>query len=171
MEFTIEEFKELNLSPNAYLLLFSIATQDLELQSQINSKCGNSEMRIALYELQELGYIKINGDLSWVERQKVLDLRNKINPEPKFEEFWNKYHEIVKEWNKTDKVPTEKCWKKLTKKEKQLAIDNIQSYYDSLPVYATGKPVKKARTYLSDKNFNDNFKVEEDKKRSLNKMI
>lgn len=171
MEFTIEEFKELNLSPNAYLLLFSIATQDLELQSQINSKCGNSEMRIALYELQELGYIKINGDLSWVERQKVLDLRNKISPEPKFEEFWDKYHEIVKEWNKTDKVPTEKYWKKLTKKEKQLAIDNIQSYYDSLPVYTTGKPVKKARTYLSDKNFNDNFKVEEDKKRSLNKMI
>lgn len=171
MEFTIEEFKELNLSPNAYLLLFSIIIQDLELQSLISAKTGNSELRIALFELQELGYIKINGDLSWVERQKVLDLRNKINPEPKFEEFWTKYHEVVKEWNKTDKVPAEKHWKKLTKKEKQLAIDNIQLYYNSLPMYTTGKPVKKARTYLADKNFLDNFEVEEEKKRSLNKMI
>lgn len=171
MEFTIEEFKELGLSPNEYIILYSIVYKDIELQSYIETLLGNAQFLACLIRLQEYGYIKINVDRSWIERQKLLDLRNKINPEPKFEEFWTKYHEIVKEWNKTDKVPAEKHWKKLTKKEKQLAIDNIQLYYNSLPMYTTGKPVKKARTYLADKNFLDNFEVEEEKKRSLNKMM
>jgi hypothetical protein len=171
MEFTIQEFKELGLSPNEYMVLYSIVYEDLELRSYIETLLGNAQFLVCLIRLQEYGYIKINEDRSWTPRQKLLSLQAKINPEPEFEEFWDKYHDIVREWNKTDKIPAEKHWKKLTKKEKQLAFDNIQAYYDSLPMFTTGKPVKKARTYLADKNFNDNFKVGEDKKRSLNKMI
>ena len=48
-------------------------------------------------------------------------------------------------------------------------LDNIEAYYESLPIYTTGKPVKKARTYLGDKNFNDEFEVVENRS-SLNKM-
>ena len=48
-----------------------------------------------------------------------------------------------------------KKWKKLTKKEKGCAINNIQNYYDSLN---DKKYCKKARTYLNDKSFNDEFK-------------
>jgi len=71
-----------------------------------------------------------------------------------FKLFWDKYHLITK-LNKTDKDSAEKYWKKLTNKEKQSALDNIEFYYNSLN---NKKYCKKARTYLSDKNFNDEFK-------------
>ena len=166
MNFEIEEYKDMDLSPNAYLLLYSLVIEDTELQSQINNKTGNSEFRIALYELQEQGYIIRDNFL--VFKKKVLSLRDKINPEPQFEEFWNKYHEVTG-LHKTDLQAANKYWIKLTKNEKQKALDNIQNYYDSLPVYSTGRPVKKARTYLGDKNFNDEFEIIETKS-SLNKM-
>jgi len=69
--------------------------------------------------------------------------------------FWNFYHKITG-MNKTDKVSAEKYWEKLTKVERKKAIDNIKSYYDSID---NKKYIKKARTYLSDKNFNDEFKT------------
>ena len=68
-----------------------------------------------------------------------------------FENFWNKYHEISG-LNKTDTEPAEKYWKKLTKTERQKAIDSIKGYVDSIE---NKKYIKKARTYLSAKSFND----------------
>ena len=77
-----------------------------------------------------------------------------------FDLFWDKYHLITKR-KKEDKEATITKWNKLTKKEKQKAIDNIQNYYNSLK---DKEYSKKARTYLSAKNFNDEFvKVAEQK--------
>lgn len=73
-----------------------------------------------------------------------------------FSDFWDSFHSITKQ-SKTDKEPALKYWKKLTDTEKKKAIDSIQLYYDNLKDYGKGKMSKKARTYLSDKNFNDEY--------------
>lgn len=175
MKFSVEEFINMNLSPNAYMLLYAIVIDDKELYNHIIRQIGlpdisNDILHIdILAELQDLGYIKITIGYEFVLRQKALDLRAQINPEPQFDEFWNKYHEITDQ-KKTDLQAALKYWKKLTKTEKRLAIDNIKPYFYSLPVYSTGRPVKKARTYLDDKNFNDEFSYKEEKS-SINKMI
>jgi len=70
-----------------------------------------------------------------------------------FSSFWDSYHSITS-LKKTDNEATLKYWKKLTEQEKKKAIENIKPYYDSL---SDKKYCKKARTYLSDKNFNDEF--------------
>ena len=72
-----------------------------------------------------------------------------------FEEFWNKYHTITY-LPKTDKDAAEKYWKRLKINEKEKAVANIQPYYDSLN---DKKYCRKARTYLENKNFNDEFKT------------
>jgi len=163
MEFTIEEFKQFELSPGAYILLYALITNDTELMNKIVF------ISLDKKELQDKGFIKLAEDEEIIPRQKLIDLQNKLNPEPQFIQFWDKYHEVTG-LKKSDKDAAEKYWKKLTKKEKVLAINNIDAYYDNLPIYAHGKPVKKARTYLGDKNFNDEFEVKQTKS-SLNKMI
>lgn len=70
-----------------------------------------------------------------------------------FPRFWEQYH-IITKLLKTDKNDAEKYWKKLSVSERQKALQNIKPYYDSL---RDKKYCKKARTYLSDKNFNDEF--------------
>lgn len=72
-----------------------------------------------------------------------------------FNIFWNKYHLITNK-QKTDKEPAFKHWNKLNKEDKIKAIENIQLYYNSLK---DTKYCKKARTYLADKNFNDEFNI------------
>ena len=70
--------------------------------------------------------------------------------------FWDNYHSITHQ-SKTDKDPALKYWDKLSIEEMQKAIDNIQPYYDNIKDYGKGKMPKKARTYLSDKNYNDEY--------------
>lgn len=70
-----------------------------------------------------------------------------------FENFFYEYHRITK-LKKSDKEAALKKWKQLSKTEQKKAFDNIQNYYDSL---SDKKYCKKARTYLNDKNFNDEF--------------
>ena len=70
-----------------------------------------------------------------------------------FEIFWDKYHTITTR-KKEDKEPALKKWKKLTLKEHEKAIINIPFYFENLN---DKKYCKKARTYLGDKNFNDEF--------------
>lgn len=72
-----------------------------------------------------------------------------------FESFWDLYSDITG-LKKTDRESAEKHWKKLGSDEKQKAIDNIKPYFDSLN---DKKFCKKARTYLADKNFNDEFEL------------
>lgn len=74
-----------------------------------------------------------------------------------FEEFWNHYHTVT-HLAKTDRAATEKYWKRLKPKEKELAVEKVQAYYNSLN---DKKFCRKARTYLENKNFNDEFKVKE----------
>jgi len=71
-----------------------------------------------------------------------------------FSDFWEKYHTITKK-PKTDKESASKYWRKLSKLEQIKAVTNIQAYFNSL---SDSLYCKKARTYLSDKNFNDEFK-------------
>jgi len=75
-----------------------------------------------------------------------------------FNDFWDAYHKITS-MPKTDMQPAKKHWNRLTKKERKSALDNIENYFLSLPTYSSGKPIKKARTYLADKNFLDEFVV------------
>jgi len=72
--------------------------------------------------------------------------------------FWDKYHSITNQ-PKTDRDPSLKYWDKLSIEEMQKAIDNIQPYYDNIKDYGKGKMPKKARTYLCDKNYNDEYSI------------
>lgn len=76
--------------------------------------------------------------------------------ELRFEEFWEKYHRLSKK-PKTDKHQAFMHWKKLKAKEKILATEKIEDF-----IKQNGpdpKYIKKARTYLKDKNFNDEFAI------------
>lgn len=81
------------------------------------------------------------------------------NIKGEFEIFWNSYHQITGK-PKTDKDNAFKYYKTLNKSEKKKALDSIQDYYNSQD---DKKYIKKCRTYLSDKNFNDEFKVSPNK--------
>jgi hypothetical protein len=71
-----------------------------------------------------------------------------------FENFFNEYHRITGK-QKTDKASSLKKWKQLNKIEQARALEMIQAFYDSVN---DKNYIKKARTYLNDKNFNDEFK-------------
>ena len=116
-----------------------------------------------LNQLQTLMYIKLVSSEEWTSielRKKATDLFPE-NKGASFDEFWEKYHEIIKEWRKTAKYAAEKHWKRMTSKERNLAIENIQDYYDSAAVIKGRKVVHMARTYLSDKLYNDEFGTNE----------
>lgn len=74
-----------------------------------------------------------------------------------FNIFWDYFHKTTKT-NKSDKEPAFKYWVKLSLEEQRNAYKYVKPYYESLK---DKKYCKKARTYLSDKNFNDEFKNEE----------
>jgi hypothetical protein len=70
-----------------------------------------------------------------------------------FEYFWNQYH-LKTGKPKSDKEPALKKWSRLTKTEKRMAIEKIPEYAKTnVPDF-----LKKARTYLEDKAFNDEMK-------------
>lgn len=77
---------------------------------------------------------------------------NKIKHD--FELFWEHYHENTG-IAKTDKEAAFKYWKKLTIDEMRLAYGMVQDYKRSID---NPKYIKKARTYLRDKNFNDELR-------------
>jgi hypothetical protein len=179
MRFDIETFMEMKLSPNAYLLLYAIVIDDLDLYNHIIKiiivQTGTEDIaEEILIELQLAGYIKITLGDEFTLRQKALDLRAQINPEPQFDEFWKSYHEYAKKFNSvfraTDKEAAEKYWKKLTKKEKELAFNNYKLFINATCETMGVRYIKKGYTYLRDKSFNDEFSYKEEKS-SINKMI
>jgi len=87
------------------------------------------------------------------KEKKGKEIKNNIYDD--FLIFWDSYHNATG-LTKTDKEATIKYWDKLTDSEKQKAVANILPYFNSL---RDKKYCKKARTYLSDKNFNDEFGV------------
>lgn len=82
------------------------------------------------------------------------DISNSIKAE--FEVFFTAYHSITK-LSKTDKHAAEKYFTRLTKTDRQKALNNIQPYFDSLKDKAF---CKKCRTYLSGKSYNDEFNAQ-----------
>jgi hypothetical protein len=88
-------------------------------------------------------------------RQKGKDLFVDSKESITFDVFWDSYHTITK-LPKSDREAASKYWKKLKVSEKTKAFDNVKAYYSSL---SDKKYCKKCRTYLADKNFNDEFKT------------
>ncbi|MEG2370564.1 MAG: DUF6291 domain-containing protein [Alistipes sp.] len=93
------------------------------------------------------------------EKENIPPIVPPKEKETTFEEFWNAYHRITS-LNKTDREAASKYWHRLSQVEQRRARDNIQPYYNSLNDV---KWCKKARTYLSDKNFNDEFTLQTNK--------
>lgn len=148
MEIDIKKLKESELFVEEFLLL-------LFIHNELN------------FEEFKWWYIPVKGTLSTLEEnlwiKKVEDgyvLRDRgrklfENEETTtFEQFWEHYHVITK-LPKTDKAAAETKWKRLKPKEKEKAIQMVESYYNSLN---DKKYCRKARTYLENKNFNDEFK-------------
>lgn len=81
--------------------------------------------------------------------------KDKDNYSEDFDFFWNSFHDITGR-PKEDKAPAQKHWKRLTNTERDRAIKNIQPYFQSLSDH---RYCKKARTYLSDKSFDNEFRV------------
>jgi len=105
-------------------------------------------------KLEKEGYIRIMGDdIEDIFIEGKTDKLLNSDKNSTFKLFWTDYHKITN-MRKTDKEAALKKWKVLKDTEHVLAIKNIQDYYDSLndKTYC-----KKARTYLGDKNFNDEF--------------
>jgi hypothetical protein len=98
--------------------------------------------------LEQKSELYINGDGDGDKGKNSNDVKYS------FESFWNRYHTITGK-PKTDKEPALKKWNALNKEEQKKAVDNIQPYCDSID---NKKYAKKARSYLGDKNFNDEFK-------------
>lgn len=152
----ISLLKKHKLTPDEYCILWCLFNSVNTEWIDTTKKEDYSYYMKVLKALEEKLWIKILS--TGIEfRPKAEHLFND-SEEVSFEDFWDRYHTIITEWKKTDKVPAEKYWNKLPKSEKKAAYDNIQKYYDSSPVIQGKKAVKKARTYLSDKNYNDEFK-------------
>lgn len=78
---------------------------------------------------------------------------NKDNKEKGFVDFWDYYH-LHTGKPKTDKDAALTHWKKLTLTEKRLAYKNVIPYSNTLE---DKKFLCKARTYISNKRYNDEF--------------
>lgn len=146
-----------NLSPGELLVLKSVYTGNKKSFERLFNTYSSYIPKV-LESLQNKLYLKIQG-----EEFEELICREKAellfsDKGATFEEFWNIYHTIT-HLPKTDNKPAKSKWNRLTKGKKKLAIDNIQSYYDSL---SDKKYCKKARTYLEDENFMDEFKSKQD---------
>jgi len=88
-----------------------------------------------------------------INKNKKNVRNNKGGFEESFQTFWDTFHEKTGK-QKTDKESAIKHWKKLSRPEQEKAIENVKPYFQNL---SDAKYCKKARTYLSDKNFNDEF--------------
>lgn len=74
-----------------------------------------------------------------------------INKE--FDEFWEKFHEIVQQ-PKLNVGRAKREWKKLSERERKLALDNIEEYYYHLDKI---QYCQQAATYLSSKAFENEY--------------
>lgn len=84
----------------------------------------------------------------WVGDPNALKLKKKVMDE-KFFVFWDEYHEVT-QLHKTNLAKAQREWRKLSEKEQQLAIDNIDEYYYH---QNNRKFILQASTYLANKAF------------------
>lgn len=122
-------------------------------------KALDAQCLLELKSLEDKLYIKFyynnDGEPHIELRKKATDLFV-IDTEIDFDAFWDKYHEITTK-PKTDREAAHKHWRRLKPKERILAFNNIENYKDSV---GDIRYIKKARTYLADKNFYDEFETE-----------
>jgi hypothetical protein len=85
-------------------------------------------------------------------KDKDKDMVKDKDKKDEFEIFWTTYHTKT-DRQKTDKEPARKKWNALNKSEQKKAVEQIDNYVRS----NKKEFLKKARTYLSDKSFNDEF--------------
>ena len=143
----------------------------LYLKNVLNVFCDDKKYNIldiapfrnlqnSLKKSKNIKYVSVdlNSPLADLE-MSITDLKFKNDF---FDLFWDQYHTITN-LQKTDREAAMKYWAKLSPAEKGKAKDNIQPYFDSLD---EKKYCKKARTYLGDKNFNDEFIVQRSPKRA-----
>lgn len=154
------------------LLEFIVLCMVVADKDTINSLLDADE----LAGVEDLSEILANLEYKLYIKQMVegIELRKKTTdlfPEDKgveFDDFWTKYHEITG-LRPTDKEPARKYWRRMTIKEKNKAIEAIKPYFDSLN---DKRFCKKARTYLGDKNYHDEFKSTQVKTTGgINEMI
>ena len=150
-----------------HYMILTICALDKETVEIFLNEVNTSEEDISILseildKLQTLMYIKIikSDDYTTVELRKKATNLFPENKGASFDEFWEKYHEIAKK-PKTDKEAAFKHWKRLKSSEQQLALDNIENYITFVARTQGDRFIKKARTYLADKNFNDEFGTNE----------
>ena len=142
--------KPKDLSYSEYLLLQSI--EDVPKDELIKDELD----RNILYFLEAKNYIRI------LKREIEVTEKWNVKENVDFEEFWQNYH-VGTGKPRTDKEPARKHWNRLKPYEKIKAADiDIISNYCSNTEFTY---IKKARTYLADKNFNDEYEA------SFNKTV
>ena len=125
-----------------------ISDANRDTDSDANRDTDSDANRDTDSDKEEEGIIKSNKEN---KENKEKDISTKKDFE--FENFFDSYHKITG-LPKTDKQAALKQWNKLNNTEKEKAMDSVQPFYDSL---RNKDYCKKCRTYLSDKNFNDEF--------------
>jgi hypothetical protein len=147
-----KKVKDLNLAQ--YLVLEFLVNNPNFFEDNSDEFC---KIENILLSLETNNYIRIisNEEIVLTEKSKLLFKEEKWNKDL-FEKFWEVYHQITGK-PKTDKEAAIVKWKKLTPKEIQLALNPeiIISYTNNNEL----KYRKKARTYLGDKNFNDDYGI------------
>lgn len=140
---SMDTFEKSELSLYEYVIL-QLVHEDLELPDDLDT-------HQTIKELENKMYVKVLED-TIVLRQKGLDIfEQKQTKGVTFDEFWEEYHNISG-LPKTDREAARKYWNSLRVKEKKLAFERITEYCNNNPRFR-----KKARTYLKDKNFYDEY--------------
>ncbi len=95
MEFNLETFKKLNLSPNQFILLYALIYKEDSLYQQLKDKLGIYCNNV-LFQLQKEGYIKLDEDFKPILRKKALDLKgnDKKNPKVRANNILDKFREL-----------------------------------------------------------------------------
>jgi hypothetical protein len=145
--------KNQNLNPN---MKKGVVTIILGLPNSVKESVLGKGYQSIQKDYQSILNTLLKYEEEVLEEEEEEEEERKVEDVFSFEDFWIKYHSITNQ-SKTDKEPALKYWNKLSNSDKQKAIDNIQLYYDNIKDYGKGKMPKKARTYLSDKNFNDEY--------------
>jgi hypothetical protein len=143
----------LDVNPKSKALSEKIGETGFEL---IKSEFEEDEWWLNIYS----GALQIEGMvLSTEELRALYNILTLEEKEPfdkaEFDAFWERYH-FWTHLPKTDKDAAIRYWKRLSKEERKLAFDNVFLYFQSIP---DKRFVKKCRTYLGNKNFNDEFKT------------
>lgn len=130
--------------------------RNIEEREKISQKRSESGKKGAIAK-QMLSKCQASVKQNQTKEKKVKESKENIQKKDnRFMLFWESYHNITG-LPKTDIEAASKYWLKLTEAEQELAIneDKIKAYKQSV---SEPKYIKKARTYLADKNFNDEYK-------------